>query len=681
MTKWPERIAVAFLFIIIAGFVSLRIFGYSFFPNNWSLTHWQYQPWWYTAIWSALFLAAIVFALLKSREIALFFNSTLRRVAGLLVIIILLVLFQFDSILFAGGNLHVAQFAQSEYIIHRWFQFGSSLFVATFYELFKLIGIATNQAAVFAWNALLWIATLFSLWGSILLTGELTRRADVRFWLFFIIFFGPQSLAYFGLMGPELTVIPITIWFSLFAIRAQKNRAVSSIISMWLVFLLGCVMHYSAAFLFPATVYLTIRGTLPLKKWSLAATIATLASMAIVLVLLYHYSTGNLEFARRILFTTGKNPFLFYSLFSEQHLSDFIQVVLLSVPQILLLVNLFFTDRREGANIYLSTLCWVMLLGGLTAIFIADPINSIVLDLPRLVVYLTPAGILLAAYIRTAGIEKDSPVRLPALVGVMALLLPFAYLPVYTFISNTDSYVKKYFDDNNGHYISGGLAMRDSYFYAKNMDKANEWEQMLPIKSPDYLGFSGASNLAMGGNYDGAAEELYRLKTKYPYWIDPRVLLAEVQLQIRQYPKAKAEIDTLLMLQPYKKSHHRSLVKYYFASRNYSEALSAADRALNIFSDDKELMVDKMTALYSTGKFEQTDSIARDLIRVDSNLATPYMFKGLVLERTGNKQMAQRNYEQFLKLDPNSPEAPEIRKRLNNLVLGSKAEVTTTAEN
>lgn len=575
----------------------------------------------------------------------------------------------------------MAQFAQTDYIIHRWFQFGSSLLVAGFYELFKLIGITANQAAVFAWNTLLWIATLFSLWGSVIFTGELTRRADVRFWLFFTIFFGPQSLAYFGLIGPELTIIPITIWFSIFAIRAQKNRAVSSIIFMWLVFFLGCFMHYSAAFLFPATVYLTIRGTLPLKKWSLAATIATLASMAILLVLLYYYSMENLEFARRILFMTGKNPFLFYGLFSYQHVSDFIQVILLTVPQILLLVNLFFTDRREGANIHLSTLCWVMVFGGLTAVFIADPINSIILDLPRFVVYLTPAGILLAAYIRTAGIEKDSPVRLPALVGVMAFLLPFAYLPVYSFISNTDSYAKKYFDDNNAYYISGGLAMRDSYFYAKNFDKANEWEQMLPIKSPDYLGFNGASNLAMGGNYDGAVEELYRLKTKYPYWIDPRVLLTEVQLQLKQYAKAKAEIDTLLMLQPYKKSHHRTLVKYYFASRSYPEALTAADNALNIFSDDKDLLVDKMTALYSTGKFEQTDSIARDLIRVDSNLAAPYMFKGLVLERTGNQQLAQRNYEQFLKLDPSSPDAAEIRKRLNNLVLGSKAEAQTTAEN
>lgn len=680
MTKWRERFAVAILFIIAILFLGLRVVGYSFFGDYWSLTHWHYQPWWYNIFWSALFLTAIVFSLLKSRQIALFFNSTLRRIGGLLVVVILLVLFQFDSILFSGGNLRVAQFAQTEYIIHRWFEYGSSLLVASFYQLFKLVGVASNAAAAFAWNALLWISTLFSLWGSILISGEFTRRADIRFWLFFIIFFGPQSLAYFGLIGPELVIIPTTIWFALFAIRAQKNRSLTSLASMWLVFFMGCFMHFTTAFLFPAALYLTIRVTLPLKKWSLAATIATLASLTVILTLLYYYSRSHPEFARIILFPEGKNPFLSYGLFGEQHVSDVIQILLLSAPQILLLIYFFLAERHEGANIYLSTLGWVMLLGGITAIFIADPVNSIVLDLPRLVVYLTPVGILSASYIRTAGTEQESPARLPALVGAVAVLFPFAYLPVYSFISNTDSYAEKYFDDNPGYYIAGGLAMRDAYFYGKNLGRANEWEQSLPVKSQDFLGFQGAQNLALRNEFDGAVEELYRLKTKYPYWAEPRATLVEVQLHLGQYDKAKAEIDTLLMLQPYKKSNHRTLLKYYFISHDYPKALTAAEEALKIFPEDRDLLVEKMTALYSNGLFEQTDSLARELIRNDSTLATPYMFKGLVLERSGNKQLAQRNYELFLKLAPDSPEAPEIRKRLNALVIGLNAEVTPSED-
>ncbi len=674
MTKWRERIAVAVLFIITILFVSLRVFGYSFFDNNWSLTHWLYQPWWYNILWSILFLAVVILLMRKSRELALFFNSTLKRIAGLLVIVILLVLFQFDSILFAGGNLRVAQFAQTDYIIHRWFEFGSTFLAAGFYEIFQLMGVASNTAAEFGWNTLLWISVLFSLWGSILLTGELTRRSDVRFWLFFIIFLGPQTLALFGLIGPEITIIPVTIWFAFFAFKAQKSRAVSSIISMWLILLLGCFMHYTAAFLIPAAMYLTIRNTLQLKKWSLAATMATLFSQGILLTVLYYFSSANPEFTQTILFPEGKNPFLAYGLLAPGHISDVIQILLLAAPQLLLVLYLFLVERHEGANIYLSTLCWVMLLGGITMIFITDPVNSIVLDLPRLVVYLTPAGILLASYVRSAGTEPDSPGRLPALSAAAALLLPFAYLPVYSFISNADSYAKKYFDENPSYYISGGLAMRDAFFYGKDFDKANEWEQMLPVKSPDYLGFDGAQQLALRGQFDAAAEELYRLKIKYPFWIEPRVLLTEVQLKVGRLVNAKAEIDTLLLLEPYKRKHHRTLIKYCFASRNYDSALTAANLALDIFSDDRELLVDKMTALYSTRQFEKTDSLARDLIRIDSNLASPYMFKGLVLERSGNKELAQRYYEQFLKLSPDSPDAPEIRKRLNAIVVGADAE-------
>jgi len=136
--------------------------------------------------------------------------------------------------------------------------------------------------------------------------------------------------------------------------------------------------------------------------------------------------------------------------------------------------------------------------------------------------------------------------------------------------------------------------------------------------------------------------------------------------------RAKAEIDTLLMLEPYKKSNHQSRINYYFKSRNYSAALAASDEALSTFSDDRDFLVDKMTALYNTGKIAETDSLARDLIRLDSNLGYPYMYKGLILDGSGNKLLAVRDYEKFLKLSPDAPDAPEIRKRLNALVTESK---------
>ena len=672
MTIWRERIAVALLFISTFCFIILRIFGHQLIDNNWSFTFWQYQPWWYNALWVVLFITALIFAFIRSAPIAAFFNSTLRKVAGLLVIILLLFLFQFDSILFGGGNLRIAQLAQTEHIIHRWFEFGSSLLVAGLFGLFKLIGMAANTAAMFAWNSLLWISVFFSMAGTLILTGELTRRSEIRFWLFLIIFFGPNTLSLLGLLGPQITFTPILIWFSIFAFRALKNNSLLALLTGWVIVLVGIFFHFYTVILLPAIVYISLHSTLKLKRWSILIILTTFLSFGIVLGLFYYLAKTNLEFSRDILFLDGKHPFVNYGLLSAKHLADSIQIILLTFPQILAVVFLLLTERREGTGFNLNGLSWLLFISGMAVLFIIDPNHSILLDLPIFVIYLTGAGILAAAAVRLALDRADASSRLPALMAVMAVFLPLSFAPVYSRISVADPAVTAYLKENQDYYIPVSLAMRDAYFFDKNFDKANQWEQSLRINSQDYLGYMGSSDLAERGEYDGAVEELYRLKIKYPYWTEPRLLLSQVQLYVGQLDRAKAEIDTLLMLEPYKKSNHRNLINYYFKNKNYNEALAASDEALITFSGDPDFMVDKMTAMYNTGKIVETDSLARDLIRLDSNLAYPYMFKGLILDRSGNKLLAMRDYERFLKLSPDASDAPEIRKRLNTLVLESK---------
>ena len=672
MTKWRERIAVALLFITTTGFIILRVFGFQHFDNNWSLTLWQYQPWWYNALWAILFFAALIFAFIKSAQIAGFFNSTLRKAAGLLFMILLLFLFQFDSILFAGGNLRIAQLAQSEHVIHRWYEFGSSLLAVSLFGLFKLFGVVANTAAMFAWNTLLWISVLCSLAGSLILTGELTRRFEIRFWLFLIIFFGPHTLSFLGLLGPQITFAPVLTWFSLFAFRALKNRSLTALATGWLIVLVGIFFHCFAVFLLPAAIYVTLHSTLKLKRWSFLTFLAASLSFGLVLGIVCYLAKTNLEFSRDILFLDGKHPFVSYGLFSVKHISDAIQILLLAFPQILAVLFLLMTERRQGAGFNLNGFSWLLFLSGLTVLFIIDPVHSILLDLPLFVVYLAGAGILAAAAVRLALDRAESSPRLPAMMAIMAIFLPLSFAPIYSRISVTDAAIAAYLEDYQDFYIPVALAMRDAYFFDKNFDKANQWEQILPVKSQDYLGFRGADDLAQRGQFDGAIEELYRLKTKFPYWTEPRQLLTQVQLYLGQLERAKAEIDTLLMLEPYKKSFHQNRINYYFQSRNYDQALAASDEALKTFSEDSDFLVDKMTALFNTGKIVETDSLARDLIRLDSNLGYPYMFKGLILDRSGNKLLAIRDYERFLKLSPDAPDAPEIRKRLNTLVLESK---------
>ncbi len=123
------------------------------------------------------------------------------------------------------------------------------------------------------------------------------------------------------------------------------------------------------------------------------------------------------------------------------------------------------------------------------------------------------------------------------------------------------------------------------------------------------------------------------------------------------------------MLEPYNKKHYHTLFNYFYGQRSYLQALETADNSLKIFPDDKELLVDRMTALFYTRNDAVADSLAREIIRIDSLLPYPYMFRGLIMEHRKNFAGAIRNYRKFIKLLSDSPDTPAIRKKLNDLIL------------
>lgn len=664
-----NRSELIVVFLIALLFISARIFGSGFFGDSWSLEQWRFLPIWYSLGWLLFFVTATTLVYLKSDQIASFFNSRLKIISGLLSIILIIVLMQFDSVVHAGGNLTIAQFSQSAHVIHRWYEFGSSIIILQLYNLYEFLGMQANEASLYALKTFLFITVIVSMAGSLLLTTELSSRATHRFWYFLIIFFGPQSLAFFGLIGSELIVIPATIWFGLFAVRTFRQRSITSLVTVWIILIVSVLLHYSAAVLFPAAVYVTLRHFLRPSKFAKLSLLLSLLATFMLLFFYYLYASFDYELSFKLLGFKGTNPFLSYGLFSQRHLGDMMQMLFLFFPQILLLIYLGLKAKREGNNAFAFAFFGVIFLSGLIFVFIANPSNSVLMELPAFAVYFMAGSIWACTALKTSDEKQTNPTRLLALGAVLSIAFLFSYLPVYSKITLSDKFSSSYFDKFPAYYTKTGLAFRDAYFLKKDLDNANKWDIGMRIKSADYLAFSGANNLVEKGEFTPALEELFRLKIKYPTWTEPRILISAILQRLGQYKEAKAEIDTLLMLEPYNKKHFHALFNYFYNQRSYLQALEIADNSLKIFPDDKKLLVDKMTALFYTRDDAVADSLAREIIRIDSLLPYPYMFRGLIMEQRKNFAGAIRNYRKFIKLLPDSPDTPAIRKKLNDLIL------------
>jgi len=386
------HISIYLLYIIIILYILSHFLAGYIVDNHWSFVHWQYLPTWYIITWIVVLFALIGLSGKIDTVVEKFSSSKKLLISSSAIVFILMLVFQYDSFINGGGNLKIAQIAQTEKIIPRWFEYGTIVTVSIFFKAFKLSGIADNIAGVYAWKLLAFIGTLFSMAGAIKLVRELTCERFKKIFLFVILFFGPQTIIYFGLVGVEPVVVAFTIWYAFVAVKLNKFFTTNRLLLLWFITILGIIFHYSLAFLIPALLYLSLR-TQPNKKQT-APVITALASYLILLFLVYYKGNTSLEFSRFLLFIHGENPHSDYGLFSLKHLSDILQIILLSFPQVIVFIYLVFKSPLKIKHNPLSVTALLLSMSGFTLMFILSPINSIVFDFPKMIAYLSPLSFL-----------------------------------------------------------------------------------------------------------------------------------------------------------------------------------------------------------------------------------------------------------------------------------------------
>ncbi len=673
-----SRGALYLLLIVIVIFIAGRLFGTDLFDNNWSFAHWQSLSGWYIVLWFAISAIAVLLLTSLTEKIALLFNSPLKVLIASAVLFALFIVFQFDSFLYGGGNTRIAQIAQVERVIYRWFEYGSIWAVSWLDGLFDLFNIQYNAAGVYAWKVFAFACTALTILGSLQLVRELTANKTRRFYLFVILLFGPQTVLYFGFIGVEPAVVAISTWFALLAMRLSNRFTTTRLLALWGIVFLGVFVHFTLLYILPAAVYVTAKASFKRRQSHLIALVIALASYVGLLFSAYYVADHNLEFSKYLLFLSGKNPHSDYGLFSLRHISDMLQILFLAFPQAVIAAYLVATQSRKVMDKNSSLLLpLLMALSGITVVLILDPINSIVLGYPRFTAYLLPFSFLLVYVLNESwpeGKKEPTPLLLLACLAATCLVFPLSYLPGYIRIARADPYVTSYLEKHDSFYLSGCLSFRDAYFYRKELDQANAWEQKLPLKSPDYLNIRGCGELALAGEDAEALRTLHKMIAQNPYWSEPRALVASIQMKLGRYKLAKPQIDTCLMLDPYKKDHLVNLYRYYRDVQSYPQALDGIKRTLQVYPQDDDIKTDLMIVYYRSGAFQTADSLADALLTADTTLPYPYLIKGLIAERQKNPQTAISLYEKFIALAPDEPDTPAIKEQLNKLKQNIKGE-------
>jgi tetratricopeptide (TPR) repeat protein len=190
----------------------------------------------------------------------------------------------------------------------------------------------------------------------------------------------------------------------------------------------------------------------------------------------------------------------------------------------------------------------------------------------------------------------------------------------------------------------------------------------MPTKSEDFLNLRGSNDLVIAGKPDLALKYLYAMKAKRPYWTEARVKLISVLMSLGRYTPARPELDTVLMLEPYKREYHMINYTFWRDQRKYTQAFEAIERTLELFPDDPEILTDLMLSHHDVGNRKEAAALASSLNATDSTLPYPYLIRAFQEDAKENYSAAIQYYEKFISLSPpNNPDADRIRQRLNEL--------------
>jgi tetratricopeptide (TPR) repeat protein len=664
MTSSRRDTALLLTYISFGLFLAGRLLGIGPFSSVWSLSHWSVMSLLDIGVW-AVVIALLTFIFLRLSDSVMNPPAWAHWII-VPVLVLLFVLFRFDSFVYGGGNLRVADIGQVPLIIYRWFEIGTVGIVGALFEWLRSMEIPVREASVNAWVIQSLIAGGAAIIGATLLATRLAKSLIKRILLICIMLFGGHALVWFGYVGVEAIIPTLTIWFGVTIGFYCSQRTILHLLYVWLIAALALLFHISMIILLPACVYLTLQHFSGKKK-SAAPLIASLLALLVIILALYSKAGQSLELRSVILFFEGKRPFTDYRLFSARHLLDFVQLLFLGAPTLIVTGFLLWRKKRSTELSPMIGALSIVALGGLIAMFLLDPIHSIVLDTPRLMAYLSPLALLLAILVADSESSGTiSPQILPYL-AVVAIAVTFATLPVYRTIALTDRYALPYLNEFNAYHPVATMAFRDAHFHRKEIDIAREWENDLAARSADYLLLRGTEILRQNGNVAAAVEEQRRIIIKLPFWTQPRAMLASNLMSLGQHALAKPHIDTCLMLEPYGKTHWVNLYGYYRSIQDWPNAVKSVAEAEEIFPGDVEIRTDRMLIFYRANDIVAATIMADELLAADTLLPFPYLVKGLIEDRNSNLPKALLYYERFLTLAPTEPEAARIQQRVDSL--------------
>jgi Flp pilus assembly protein TadD len=173
--------------------------------------------------------------------------------------------------------------------------------------------------------------------------------------------------------------------------------------------------------------------------------------------------------------------------------------------------------------------------------------------------------------------------------------------------------------------------------------------------------FDAGQEAVNGNDFAGAIPHLQKAISLYPKYAEAYQLLGVAQLQTNQGPQAESSLVKAIEIED-RMPRAQYLLGVLYAMTNRA---NLAEKPLNRFAEldpqSPEAQFELAKVSFALSKFPDAEMHARKSIKLKETNAGVYIVLGYALLRQKKADGARHAFQQFLKLDPSSPMAADMR--------------------
>jgi len=179
--------------------------------------------------------------------------------------------------------------------------------------------------------------------------------------------------------------------------------------------------------------------------------------------------------------------------------------------------------------------------------------------------------------------------------------------------------------------------------------------------------YAKGENALKENKLDASAGHFHKAVHLYEAFPQAYQMLGTIYLQQKNWKDAQACLEKAIRLDPKLGDAYLELGAVFNQTKDYPKAEAALTRGLELSPDAPGGHYELAKTYWATGRWHEAAPHAATAVSEFPGLAAPHVLLGNILLRKNDPQGALREYEEYLRLDPDGPMAPGAREMVTKI--------------